>query len=249
VAVARRGLHLLLEKPMGNTLAEADAVLAAARAGGGSLMVNFVHRFRAEYRSAKAAIERGAIGSPVMILDSMTSGASVLPPWVWQPELSGGGMMMYNGVHSIDRLAWLAGSPIVRATGLSGTFSYPVDLEDNLVGCVAFRGGGLGAVIQHKSTATRTLGGWQTMIWGTRGAIKVLTGGGLEIASEKEQVSMTVEDDDRFLGGLIEFTSAIAAGRPPRPDGREGRTALAAVLGLYEAARTGRTVEIEEAEA
>ena len=126
-------------------------------------------------------------------------------------------MMMYNGVHSIDRLAWLAGSPIVRATGLSGTFSYPVDLEDNLVGCVAFRGGGLGAVIQHKSTATRTLGGWQTMIWGTRGAIKVLTGGGLEIASEKEQVSMTVEDDDRFLGGLIEFTSAIAAGRRRAP--------------------------------
>jgi UDP-N-acetyl-2-amino-2-deoxyglucuronate dehydrogenase len=248
IAVARRGLHLLLEKPMGNTLAEADAVLAAARAGGGALMVNFVHRFRAEYRSAKAAIERGAIGSPVMILDFMTSGASVLPPWVWQAEQSGGGMMMYNGVHSVDRLAWLAGSPIARATGLAGTFSYPVDLEDNLVGCVAFRGG-LGAVIQHKSTATRTLGDWQTMIWGTRGAIKVLSGGGLEIASEKEQISLNVEDDDRFLGGLIEFTSAIAAGRAPCPDGRAGRAALAAVLGLYEAARTGRTVEIEEAEA
>jgi predicted dehydrogenase len=244
VAVARKGLHLLLEKPMGNTLAEADAVLEAARAGGGRLMVNFVHRFRAEYRTAKAAIERGAIGAPVMILDCMTSGASVLPPWVWEPRLSGGGMMMYNGVHSIDRLAWLAGSPIARATGLSATASYPVDLEDNLVGCVAFQSGALGCVIQHKSTATQTLGGWQTMIWGTRGAIKVLTGGGLEVASEKERATMAVQDDDRFLGALHELTMAIAEGRQPHPDGVEGRAALASVLALYEAARTGQTVEV-----
>jgi UDP-N-acetyl-2-amino-2-deoxyglucuronate dehydrogenase len=128
-----------------------------------------------------------------------------------------------------------------------GNFSYQVDLEDNLVGSVVFHSGGLGAVIQHKSAASATLGGWHTMIWGTRGAIKVRSGGGLEVASDKELTRLEVQDDDRFLGALREFAAAVAAGRDPSPGGEDGRRALAAVLGLYEAARTGQSREIDDA--
>lgn len=246
VACARRGMHVLLEKPMGVTVAEAEAVVAAGRAAGVRLMVNFVHRFRPEYRQAKALIEADVIGRPALILDSMSSGWSELPPWVWDRQMAGGGMMMYNGVHSVDRLAWLAGSPIARVTGVMGTLSYPVDTEDNLVGAVVFRSGTLGAVIQHKSDARATLGGWDTMVWGTRGAIKVVSGSGLEVASDKEQVRLEVQEDDRFLGAVREFVSAVAAGRDPSPNGDDGRRALAAVLALYEAARTGRSQELPD---
>lgn len=246
VACARRGLHVLLEKPMGVSVAEAEAVIEAARAANVRLMVNFVHRFRSEYRQAKATVEAGSIGRPALILDVMASGRGALPDWVWSERMAGGGMMMYNGVHSVDRLAWLAGSSIARVAGALGTFSYPVDVEDNLVGCVVFRNGCLGAVVQHKSDAAMTLGGWQTMVWGTRGAIKVLSGGGLEVASDKEQARLEVSDDDRFLGAIREFAAAVAAGRDPRPDGHDGRRALAAVLGLYQAARTGESQELPD---
>ncbi len=245
VASARRGLHVLLEKPMGVTVAEADAVMAAAQAAGVRLMVNFVHRFRAEYQHAKALIAGGAIGRPVLILDSMSSGRSEMPPWVWERGVSGGGMMMYNGVHSVDRLAWLAGSPIARVIGVAGTFSYPVEVEDTLVGTVVFRAGTLGAVIQHKSDAAVTLGGWDTAVWGTRGAIKI-SGGILEIASESEQMRRPVQESDRFLGAVREFVGAVSEGRDPSPGGIDGRRALASVLALYETAATGRTVEISE---
>jgi len=240
---AGRGLHLLLEKPMAVTLGEADAVIAAARAAGVRLMVNFVHRFRAEYRQAKTLIDAGAIGRPVLILDSMTSGRSTMPAWVWDRAVSGGGMMMYNGVHSIDRLAWLAGSPIARATAAAGTFCYPVEVEDTLVGAVVFSHGGLGAVIQQKSDAIATLGGWDTMVWGTRGAIKV-SGGVLETVSDKERTRVELREDDRFFGAVREFVDAIAEQRDPQPGGADGRGALASVLALYEAAATGRTVDI-----
>jgi predicted dehydrogenase len=243
VACVERGLHILLEKPMGVTLHEADAVIGAARGAGVHVMVNFIHRFRAEYRQARALIAAGVIGRPVIVLDIMTSGRSTMPGWVWDRTVSGGGMMMYNGVHSIDRLAWLAGSPIARVSGVAGTFSYPVEVEDTLVGAVVFRSGTLGAVIQHKSDAPVTLGGWDTAIWGTRGAIKV-SGGALEVASDKERTRLDVREDDRFLGALREFAGAIREGREPIPGSDDGRRALAAVLGLYEAAMTGRTVDL-----
>jgi predicted dehydrogenase len=245
IACARRRLHVLLEKPMGVSVAEADAVISAARAAGVRLMVNFVHRFRAEYRQAKALIDAGAIGRLVLVLDSMTSGRSEMPAWVWDRAAAGGGMMMYNGVHSVDRLAWLAGSPIARVCGAAGTFSYPVEVEDTLAGVVVFQDGALGAVIQHKSDAAVTLGGWDTAVWGTRGAVKV-AGGVLEVASEGERTRLQVPEDDRFLGAAREFADAVIQGRDPSPGGIDGRRALAGVLALYEAAASGRTVQLSE---
>ncbi|MDR7417731.1 MAG: Gfo/Idh/MocA family oxidoreductase [Armatimonadota bacterium] len=238
-----RGLHVLLEKPMAVTLREADAVLAAARASGGRLMVNFVHRFRAEYRQARAMIAAGAIGQPVVVLDAMTSGRSQMPAWVWDRASSGGGMMMYNGVHSVDRLAWLAGSAIARASAVAGTFSYPVEVEDTLAGVVVFHSGALGVVLQHKSDAPVTLAGWDTAVWGTRGAVRI-AGGVLELASDAARARLTVEQDDRFLGAAREFAAAVLKGRDPSPGGEDGRRALAGVLALYESVATGRTVEL-----
>jgi predicted dehydrogenase len=243
VTCARRGLHVLLEKPMGTTLDQADAVIAAARAAGVALMVNFVHRFREEYRQAKALIAAGAIGRPVLIVDSMSSGHSEMPAWVWDRAVSGGGMMMYNGVHSIDRLAWLAGDSAARVSASAGTFCHPVEVEDTLAGVVTFRQGTLGVVIQHKSDAAVTLGGWDTTVWGTRGAIRV-GGGALEIASDKERAKTAVQEDDRFLGAMREFIEAIRERRDPVPGGEDGRQALATVLALYESAANGRATEL-----
>lgn len=243
-AAAGRGLHILLEKPMAVTTTEAEAVVRAAESAGVRLMVNFVHRFRAEYRQAYAALRSGAIGRPVLFLDVMASGRGDLPAWTWEREISGGGMMMYNGVHSVDRLAWLAGSPIAKLSAAAATFSYPVSLEDNMVGTVTFANGALGAVVQHKSDAVATLGGWQTSIYGTRGAIRILAGGGLEVVSDKERITLQTTEDDRFLGGLREFLGSIREEREPSPSGREGLHALSAVLALYEAARLDQVISI-----
>ncbi len=239
IACAERGLHLLLEKPMGVTVEEADAVIAAARRHGARLMVNFVHRFRAEYRQAKAILDSGAIGRPVLILDSMAAGRGELPGWVWDRRLAGGGMMLYNGIHCVDRLAWLAGSPIARIAGAVSTACYTVELEDNAVASLTFQNGVLGALVQHKSDAPTTLGGWETWIWGTRGAVKVVSGGGLEVASDKERARLEVAADDRFLGAVTEFVAALREGRDPSPSGEDGRHALAAVWALYRAAESG----------
>jgi predicted dehydrogenase len=242
LAAAEHGKHILMEKPMAVTRNEARILLRACRDAGVRLMVNFAHRFRTEYHQASTMLKSGAIGRPVLVLDIMTSGSSCLPAWVWDPETAGGGMMMYNGVHSIDRLAWLASSPIAEVSAAIGTFSYPVDLEDNAVGTVRFHSGSLGAVIQHKSAARATPAEWRTMVYGTRGVLKVLSGSGLELVSDKQKVSLQVEEDNHFLGAIREFVTAIREERDPSPSGEDGVQAQTAVLALYEAARTRRSV-------
>jgi predicted dehydrogenase len=246
LAVASRGRHLLLEKPMATTSAAANEVVEACRLANVRLMVNFVHRFRAEFRQAHASVQAGAIGRPVLILDMMASGRSDLPGWVWDHETAGGGMMMYNGIHSLDRLSWLAGSPIARVCGAMGTFCYPVAEEDSAVATVTLQNGALGAVIQHKSDAAATMAGWETAVYGTSGGIKLTSGSGLHLISDKERFTIQTEDDDRFLGAFREFAAAIREERDPVPSGEDGLRALLAVEALYEAARCGSTVSLVE---
>lgn len=246
LAAARRGRHILLEKPMAVTGDAATEVGNACRAANVRLMVNFVHRFRAEYRQAHAAVRAGAIGRSVLVVDAMASGRSDLPGWVWHHETAGGGMMMYNGIHSLDRLAWLAGSPIARVSAAIGTFCYPTADEDTAVATVTFRNGALGVVIQHKSDAAGIPAVWKTTIHGTRGRIEVVSERGLELTSDKERFTLETAEDDRFLGAFREFAAAIREERDPVPSGEDGLRALLAVEALYEAARRGADVAIGE---
>lgn len=244
LAAAKQVKHILLEKPMGSTLEGARAVIHACNEANVKLMVNFVHRFRSESRQAADAIRSGAIGKVLLVVDMMTSGYSTVPSWIWQKERSGGGIMMYNGVHSIDRLIWLAGAPVTHVTAAMGTLAHPVETEDTLVGTLQFENGVLGSIVQHKSQAQVMLGGWQTTVYGTNGALRFVTGEGYEIASEKEHVKTTVAQDDRFLGAFTEFATAIQQDRAPSPSGMDGVHALETAFALYEASNSGQQVGV-----
>lgn len=243
---ASMGKHILLEKPMGVNPDQAHTVVQVCRESDIRLMVNFVHRFRAEYRTTHATLRAGAIGQPVLIVDIMTAPHRELAEWLYEPDRAGGGTMMYSAIHCVDRLAWLAGSPIAQVSAAMGTFNFPVALEDTLVATVTFENGTLGAIVQHKSATTATHGGWHTMVYGQRGSVAVTSGSELEIISEKERVKLQMTEDDRFLGAFREFTAAIREGRDPAPSGEDGAHAIDAAFAMYEAARPGHAVSVSK---
>jgi predicted dehydrogenase len=236
---ARRGLHILLEKPMGVSAGQADEVVTACRANGVKLMVNFVHRFRAECRQAYETIRAGVIGRPLLIFDVLVAGGSP-PAWVWNFEQSGGGSLLYSSIHCVDRLSWLAGSRIKEVSGMTGSFAPGIQLEDTVLVTASFENGALGAVLQHRSTAPHFDGGWQTRVFGTNGSLTINTRQNLEVSSDKEHFSLETHDDDRFLGAFREFAAAVRENRDPAPSGEEGLHATRAAFAFYEAARTGR---------
>jgi predicted dehydrogenase len=243
---ASHGVHILLEKPMATRLKDAAEVVRACKANHARLMVNFVHRFRSEAQHAFSAIRSGAIGRPVLAVDIMASGASEIPGWVWHAETGGGGMMMYNGIHGIDRLAWLMDSPITEVSAEAGAYSHAVEVEDSLAGVLRFASGGVGVIVQHKSAAQAAMEPWQTTIYGTDGAVRLGKEGSFQLATAKESVQWQAASDNRFLGAFREFASAIRQDRDPSPSGLDGLRALSTGRALYDASRTTSTVSVPQ---
>ncbi len=245
VAAAERGWHILLEKPIANTLAEADAIVNAARRGGVRLMISFVHRFREEWQTARAIIARGELGQPTMALDSLLSqGGRHVPAWVWRKAEAGGGVLMYGGIHAVDRVRWLLGSEVTHVYAQARTYSQETDVEDGLTAILTFANGATATLFENSPGYRVTPRHWATEVFGTQGMLRVWTREFVEFSSETRAYRLNIERDDNFLRQAQDFVSAIREDRDPSVTGEDGRAALAIALAVYQSAATGHVVQL-----
>jgi predicted dehydrogenase len=95
---ARAGVHVLVEKPMAASLADCDAMIAAARESGVQLGVISQRRFYEPVKRLKAAIEAGKIGAPVLGTVLMLSWRDEAyyrsDPWRGRLDTEGGGVLV-----------------------------------------------------------------------------------------------------------------------------------------------------------
>jgi UDP-N-acetylglucosamine 3-dehydrogenase len=233
VRSAQRGKHVLLEKPMATSVAEADSVIAAFEEWDTLLMVGFVHRFRDEALRAKEALRQGAIGEPYLVIDrSSIGGDSLAPAWIWDPAQSGGGVLFYSGVHSVDRVRWLAEDEVAGLTATTARLAHVADVEDYAVGTMRF-GRGLMATFIQNFTPLAAGSRWDTEVYGSEGSLFMRTGVGFEIHTQGGKTEHKATDDLRFLRQAQEFVSSIAESRAPCVGGADGRAALAVVEAMY----------------
>lgn len=239
---ATHGVHVLLEKPLATTLAEADAIVAAADHAGVKLMVGFVHRFRTELLEAKRLIDAGAIGRPATALDRFCSlGGKHPPSWVWERQRAGGGVLMYGGIHAIDRLRWLLRDEVAQVNARAHNYAKFGDVEDGIVAMLGFAGGSTAALFANSPPYGRP-GGWATEIFGDEGAIRIQTGEWLELTSPSASYTLASSDDLHFEREIAEFVTAVETGRAPSVSADDGRASLAVALAMYESAASGASV-------
>jgi len=134
LACIERGVHVLLEKPIATTLADADMIIAAARAGGVKVLVGHVVRFDPRYVRAKEAVDAGEVGRVEAIFARRLNQASL------QEVLRGRvSVLSFLGVHDFDLMRWFAGAePVSIHTeavwGVHRDSGYDVEAND-AVGC------------------------------------------------------------------------------------------------------------------
>lgn len=112
VAAAEAGKHVLIEKPLATTLEDCEAIIAAARANGVTLMVDFHNRFNASFLALKTALDAGQMGEPVMM--SLRLNDTIFVP---TEMLSWGGqssVLWFLGSHSVDLVRWLFQDEVKR---------------------------------------------------------------------------------------------------------------------------------------
>jgi predicted dehydrogenase len=105
------GKHVLMEKPLANTVAECDGLIAAANKSGKTLAVAQVRRYMTAYRAAKQWLETDLLGELTSFEaeEGGTYNWPVASDFFFRPEMSGGGVLMDTGAHVLDALHWWMG--------------------------------------------------------------------------------------------------------------------------------------------
>lgn len=111
---AKKGKHVLCEKPMATSLEECDEMIAATKKAGVKFMIAENHRFLPAHQYIKDAISEGLIGE--VFLGRAYEGAydrpeKILDPnhWMFSYDKGGGGALFDQGVHKFAMLSWMLG--------------------------------------------------------------------------------------------------------------------------------------------
>jgi predicted dehydrogenase len=199
VAAARRGIHVLLEKPMALSTADCDAIAAAADESGAIVTVSHEKRFNPGFEKIKQIIDDGVIGAPFYLVIHWSAAvrldpATLCPPgyqesyrWRWTDPAAGGGILSDHLPHYLDLWRWWTCSELasidVELLNVRGDLIGDPELgglhEDFAValmkfqnGCVGmFETGNAGRGVSPILHIGSNTGEWSEygMIYGTRG--------------------------------------------------------------------------------
>lgn len=255
-AALAAGRHVLIEKPMGRNLAEAERIRDAARRAGRVLKVGFNHRYHPAIAEAHRRLAAGEIGEVISVRCRYGHGGrpGYEKEWRGSCELAGGGELTDQGVHVVDLIHWFAGVP---ATGFAmlQTAVWPLgDLEDNAFGMFRFAGG---AVAAFHTSWTQWKNLFSLEVFGCAGAL-VVEGLGRSYGPEtltayrRRPEGGVPESDTRIFEGAdpswrlewADFVGAVREGRPMLGTAEDGVVAMRMLDALYRASRDGRPVRL-----
>ena len=151
IAAAECGAAALVEKPLAASLADCDAMLAAAHKAGTTLAVVSQRRLYEPVQRMKMAIDAGKIGKPVLGVFSMFSWRDQAyyesDPWRGKWATEGGGVLVNQSPHGLDLLLGFMGA-IDEVSGYWANLNHPaIEVEDTALAMIRFRSGGLGSIV------------------------------------------------------------------------------------------------------
>jgi predicted dehydrogenase len=266
VAAAEAGKHVVVEKPLEITLERCDRIINACNQHRVKLCTIFPSRFAAANLELKKAVTAGRFGR-------LTLGETTCKWWRAQSyydeggwkgtkALDGGGALMNQAIHNVDLLCWMMG-PVTHISGFTAMLAHErIEVEDTAVACLRFANGALGVI---QATTSIYPGLPKTIaVHGDKGSVVIEQEDVLrwdfnpETEADKAVQARFAQKVGASGGSsnpaaishaghaaqLTDFAAAIRETREPLVDGREGRKAVEVILGIYQAASSGKTVEV-----
>jgi predicted dehydrogenase len=257
-AAAAAGKHVLCEKPMAASLADAEAMIAACRRAGVHLMIGHSRRFTGRYRRVREAIDAGELGEVRLVRENERrsrppqGAAGYWSPghWTADPRYSLGAALT-NGIHECDLLRWFAGAEPVRVYAEAQVTRPGGAVADFISFTVTFANGAIGSAEVSNCLPAGYPSFHQLEVYGTRGAVRAkdheLQGlvrfrdGAADYPGAYAQL---LHIQDAYARELGEFALAVRHDRPVPLPPEEAREALRLALAAVDAARTGRAVDL-----
>jgi predicted dehydrogenase len=242
------GKHVLCEKPMANTPRECEEMIAAARQAGRKLMIGYRLRYEPYNMAMIDMARKQEFGTPKVIL--CEAGFSIGNPnqWRLKKALAGGGSLMDIGIYALNAARYLSGEEPVAinamehttpgdprfADGVEETINFQLRFPSGLLAnCVSSYGVGLNRFRVHAEKASFEL---EPALSYTDLRMRIIRGNTVELRSLPERNHFALEMDH--------LAECVKDGQEPRTPGEEGLKDLRAMMAIYEAAKTGRTVTL-----
>ncbi len=255
------GCNLIIEKPIALSLADADAIIEAAKGKGVKVCASHQNRFNKSIQKIREALEQERFGRMFYGTAHIRwcrnheyySGAK----WrgTWEQD---GGALMNQCIHNIDLLRWMMGDEIEEVVGITDRLNHDyIEAEDLGIGLVRFKNGSYGIIEGTTDLYPNNLE--ETLyLFGEKGTVKA---GGQSVnrieewrfadASEdpKEVKREFAENPPNVYGYghtplYADMIDAIRNNREPYVNGEAGRRALELVLAIYKSAADGKAVKL-----
>lgn len=262
LAALRSGRHVVVEKPIAMSVAEADAVVREGRERSLTVATISQRRFEPAVRALHAALEAGSLGRISLII---AEGLYHRPQayydsaaWRGTRALDGG-VLMNQAIHVIDLVRWMGG-PVASVSGHVATLGHRMEAEDTASVSLRFAGGALGEIVA--TTCATPEFPVELRVYGDRGHARLAGETVVEwdvpgvpapdVATPEAEavevhpgVGATQTWGTNAIGYLrqyADFVEAVRTGRPPAVTGEDGRNAVEIITAAYEADRAGRAV-------
>jgi predicted dehydrogenase len=259
IALAQYGKHVVVEKPMALTLADADAMIAACERAGIRLFVVKQNRFNVPVVKLREALEAGRFGKLIL--------GTVRVRWcrpqsyydqdawrgTWEQD---GGVLANQASHHIDLLEWMMGD-VECVYAKSSRALAKVETEDTAIATLKFKSGALGLIEATTATRPKDLEG-SISILGENGTVEI---GGFAVNELKvwNFVTPDADDDDVFARYSVNppdvygfghhayydhVVKCLMSNERHMVDGQEGRRSLELITAVYESIETGREISL-----
>lgn len=255
------GCHVIIEKPIALSIADADAIIKAGKEKGVLVCVNHQNRFNKSIQEIRKALEKNRFGKLLYgtahIRWARNHEYYDRASWrgTWEQD---GGALMNQCIHDIDLLRWMMGDEIDTVYGMTDRLIHPyIEAEDLGLAVVKFKNGSYGTIEGTTNVYPKNLE--ETLyIFGEKGTVKA-GGEAVNIIEEwkfsdyfgdEELVKKECSENPPNVYGFghtklyKNVINAIEGKEELLVDGEAGKRALELVLAIYKSAAEGRPVKL-----
>ena len=268
IACAERGLHLLVEKPITPSLAEADRLIEVARQNKVRILVGHQRRFNARVEKAREIVQGGELGK---LVGATITWALLKPaeyfegPFAWRKE-KGGGPILINLIHEIDNLRYICGEvDEVFAIASNRVRNFPV--EDTAGVTLRFESGAVGSIFVSDCapsvSAYEGTTGENPLIYHDFGNCYQFFGSEASLLFPQmkklsytdlsklgwhhpitEQGVKVRQGDDPYVKEFRHFSKMVSGEEPSRISGEDARRTLEVTLAIQKSGETRQPVRL-----
>ncbi|MCD1635535.1 Gfo/Idh/MocA family oxidoreductase [Martelella mediterranea] len=248
LAAIAAGKHVLCEKPLAMSVADARTMVEAARAAGLVFATNHHLRCAGAHRAAKALIAAGRIGK---VLSMRVFHAVMLPEhlrgWRIDNPAAGGGVIPDITVHDADTVRFYLDEDPQRVVAQAVSSGLGQGVEDSVMSVWTMPSG---IMVQSHESFTHPFAGSGLEVHGSKGSIfarNVMSQrptGTVTLVTEAGETDVPYESEGLYEYAIAAFNRAVAGEDRPAADGVDGVKSLAIAMAVRQSALEGRAIDV-----